>query len=307
MNSVPAQFTIVSRSTFGGMGGSPMFATNVAKALLLTLILLSTTVRAQISSTPTPSIEPLVVEGAANQVLGHTFTNPDAFVTERVLLDLPNPGLPIGGAYQLTASVHLIGVPAGALTTFTLWNYFPGDQAYFSKSMGAPGTPFGPLSSEDGLRRLVLPFDVMGQPIAPTRIKLLATLPPGATLELSNVQLRPFALLAGPRLWFSQREAGFLGAGLGTTVGLLGAAIGVLAARRRARTVVKALLAGTVILGFASLAFGVAALIFKQPYHVFYPLLLVGVIATFLPLALIPAMRSTLQTLDERRMAAIDL
>ena len=56
-----------------------------------------------------------------------------------------------------------------------------------------------------------------------------------------------------------------------------------------------------------ALAAGVAAWSASQPYAVYYPLLLVGLLGTVIPLGLRPSLKRRYQDLELRRMQAMDL
>lgn len=97
-----------------------------------------------------------------------------------------------------------------------------------------------------------------------------------------------------------------MGAGLGSGVGLLGAAIGSLSGLGRARRLVAALLAVAAGIGGVALVAGLAALGAGQPYAVYYPLLLGGGIALPMSLFASRAVRRRYQEIELRRMRALD-
>ena len=78
--------------------------------------------------------------------------------------------------------------------------------------------------------------------------------------------------------WFGDRSAGLLGGIGGALIGLWGALIGVLASRGKARHFVLASANALLVIGIASLVGGAAAVATAQPYAVYYPLLLIGII-----------------------------
>ncbi|NLX07162.1 MAG: hypothetical protein GXY33_18655 [Phycisphaerae bacterium] len=85
---------------------------------------------------------------------------------------------------------------------------------------------------------------------------------------------------AGADVWWSERTGGWIGAGLGGLIGLLGGLIGVLSGFHKAKTFVLTVMKLMLMAGIVSLALGVAAIFASQPYAVYYPLLLIGVICT---------------------------
>lgn len=84
--------------------------------------------------------------------------------------------------------------------------------------------------------------------------------------------------------WFDQllaaKYGGVIGGILGGVGGVLGACAGILAPKGKGRSFVL----GSMILLFGisilSLVLGIIAVIFKQPYHVYYGLLLLGFIGS---------------------------
>lgn len=89
--------------------------------------------------------------------------------------------------------------------------------------------------------------------------------------------------------WWTAQQSGLIGGIVGSGVGLLGAAYGVTAGffapKGKHRTTINAIFWLAIAVGAIGLLTGTIALIDKQPYHVWYPLLLIGVICTavFIP------------------------
>ena len=95
--------------------------------------------------------------------------------------------------------------------------------------------------------------------------------------------------------WWSQ-ETGTLigalgGAGLGLVGGLYGAVVGVLAGRGVGGRAVLAIHITILVLGIVMLGAGIVAWIAGQPYHVLFPLLLIGAVASSVFGVLLPAVR----------------
>lgn len=80
--------------------------------------------------------------------------------------------------------------------------------------------------------------------------------------------------------WWNEEHIGWVGSAIGGTLGVLGGAVGTLAGLRRARTFVLTSSLILAVLGVVFLGGGVVAYLDGQPYHVYFPLLLSGAVAT---------------------------
>jgi hypothetical protein len=109
-----------------------------------------------------------------------------------------------------------------------------------------------------------------------------------------------------PGQWWGNRQGGILGAIFGVVVGTLGGLIGWLGGRGKARGFVLGAMKLIPLLGLACLAAGVVAVIDAQPYAVYYPLLLAGVICAVVPFASLRRVRQRYEELELRRMEALD-
>jgi ABC-type dipeptide/oligopeptide/nickel transport system permease subunit len=107
--------------------------------------------------------------------------------------------------------------------------------------------------------------------------------------------------------WWTDRMSGLVGGIAGLVVGLTGAAIGTLAGTGIARKVCLSLLGAMLVFGIASLAVGLAALAFSQPYAVYYPLLLLGLLCSVLPAGLFRSIKQQYEQRELRKMNAMDI
>ncbi|TAJ11691.1 MAG: hypothetical protein EPO68_14305 [Planctomycetota bacterium] len=111
--------------------------------------------------------------------------------------------------------------------------------------------------------------------------------------------------------WWDERTSSLLGACLGSGVGILGALLGTVgsycANRGKARGAVLGTQLCLSILGFVVLCVGVTAWILGQPFHVGYPLALVGFILALVMGVLYPMMRLRFREAEQRKLAAAEL
>jgi hypothetical protein len=228
-------------------------------------------------------------------------TAPQPKATTVWSLDRPTVG---GPRYAVTGNVRYDNVEA--VSYLELWNHFPDGSRYFSRTLGETG-PMQKLTGSSGWRSFALPFDATGAP-APSRLVVNVVLGGRGRVELGPLTL---TTLPGPvdgsnRLW-TNRMAGLTGGIGGAFVGGLGALIGVLTSLGRARRLVMAVVGALIAFGVASTAGGLVALAASQPYAVFYPLLLFGVLSSVVPVSLLPAIRRRYAEIELRTMRAHDI
>jgi MFS family permease len=111
--------------------------------------------------------------------------------------------------------------------------------------------------------------------------------------------------------WWSTQMAGVIGGvgggGLGALGGLLGALAGWLAPQGRGKAFILGGFVAMIVIGVASLCVGIVAITLGQPYHVWYPLCLVGFILSLVPGILLPVIRMRYRQAEARRMEAEQL
>jgi hypothetical protein len=106
--------------------------------------------------------------------------------------------------------------------------------------------------------------------------------------------------------WWTDRDAGLIGGIGGGVLGLLGGLVGTLGGCGVARRFVLPLTAVLAVLGVISLFAGVIALSLGQPYAVFYPLLLGGILVPAIMSPMFFLLRWSYQQRELRKMAAMD-
>ncbi len=108
--------------------------------------------------------------------------------------------------------------------------------------------------------------------------------------------------------WWSAAEAGLIGGLGGGAVGVAGALIGVFGGLWAPRGLHKGLVLGSMIaltvFGAGALCAGLVAIAMKQPYHVWFPLTLGGLILASVVGGLIPMIRTRYRHAEQRRLGA---
>ena len=189
-----------------------------------------------------------------------------------------------------------------------MWNFFP-QARYFSRTLDVAG-PLQNLQGSSDWRPFVLPFySKVGAP-PPQQLVVNVVLPGRGTVTVGPLRLVQYGddedPLAVKGAWWSGRTGGLVGGLTGGLVGCLGALVGLLAGLGKARSVVVGLLKAMLALGVVALTLGVVALLRAQPYEVFYPPLIVGIICSTVPLFTLTALRRRYEELELRRMRALD-
>ena len=200
-----------------------------------------------------------------------------------------------GEQYAVTGRVAHEGV--GGAGYLEMWSVFADGSRYFSRTLDERG-PLARLAGGSPARAFALPFFLGEGGPRPVRLELNVVLPAGGHVTLSELRLAsgPGAL-STPDAWWTPETAGWIGGAAGSASGIFGAVIGTLCSLGRGRRFV---IAGLLALGAAGLVLltaGLAALALGQPYEVWYPLVLLGVIDPVVAFSLLPMLR--------RRFAAL--
>lgn len=242
---------------------------------LLSVFLLSPSIRAD---EPIKSVghfeEPLTISAVPGE-------------QRHVLIELSEPGI-TSPVYALKGMIRYTGVEGDGFLQMD--SHFGEMGTFFAKGLAASG-PLGKISGNSDWRPFVLPFNVSGgsqsdgRVPVPEALTLSLYLPGSGTVSIRDVELHQYASGEDPMQsagqWWSNRSAGLIGGIGGGLLGLWGALIGVLASRGKARVFALGSANTLLLVGIAALIGGVVALVSAQPYVVYYPLLLVGVIVVF--------------------------
>lgn len=106
-------------------------------------------------------------------------------------------------------------------------------------------------------------------------------------------------------MWWTNQDAGYVGAAIGILGGIFGTTLGLAGAflkTPRQFGIVKIFVFTFAGIGLAALIAGIYAATQGQPYHVYYPLLLGGLLFSILPVTLLPALKMRLRVMEQRRM-----
>jgi hypothetical protein len=217
------------------------------------------------------------------------------------LVTIDHPAI-AGPRYGVSGEVRYQGVEGQGY--LEMWSVFPDGQRFFSRTLAGQG-PLAALHGESNWRRFELPFDLGGASQVPSRLEINLVLPGSGTVWLGPIHLSAAAGTA-QGVWWSERAGILVGTVLGSFLGVVGAIIGVLGGRGRARRLVLTLLVGVIVVGASLVLVGAAAVASSQPRHVWYPFLALGGAAALIGLVLRPAMRRRFAADELRRIEALD-
>lgn len=191
-----------------------------------------------------------------------------------------------------------------------MWTQINGKR-YFSRSLAEVG-PLRKVTGESDWREFILPLDRLGVVGSVEQVEFNVVLPQGGNVFLRDVALVDFRsdrleeILAVPQAgaWWSDRVGGWIGALMGTVLGTFGGIVGFLARRRPRFCAIFSL--GIAAVGVGLLLAGLSAFLLHQPYGVWYPLVLAGLLSA--GIFGMQAWRSKKSRRGEelRRMAALD-
>ena len=187
-----------------------------------------------------------------------------------------------------------------------MWSHFP-DGRFFSRTLGDAG-PMRAIHGTSDWREFVLPFSSSPGKF-PSRLEVNVVLPEGGTVWLGEAKLVQPAgdLSRRAGAWWSDRQGGIFGGVLGSTLGIIGGLIGALAGLGRGRRLALSLALASAIASAVLLVTGIAALGLRQPYGVWYPLVLCGALGTIILGSLYPTLKRRFAEHELRRMSAVDV
>lgn len=228
--------------------------------------------------------------------------NPQTTIT---VLDVPDPNI-TKPRYAIRGQVRYEAVEGKGY--LEMWNHFPAGKPHFSRTLAASG-PMQSIEGSSDWRPFVLPFFI-GSAERPQKLVVNVVLPGKGRVWLGPLSLVQYEQnedpLAAPSQWWTDRQGGSFSAILGVLFGCLAALIGILSSTGKARGLVLGLMKVMFFVGVASLVLAVVALVLSQPHAVYYPPLLLGILMTILPIALIRSVRKRYEQIELRKMKAMD-
>ena len=246
---------------------------------------------------------------AGERTLKITATDPEPTTVQLGVVEAPDVG---SSFYAVDGSVRYTQVDGTAY--LEMWNHFNGRDgtppvAYFSRTLGKSGL-MQKLSGDSDWRAFRLPFDASKDDQRPARLVINLVLPGRGSVELTPASLSDYAsaaaLFSHANGWWPARWAGWIGAGMGMLFGCWGSLTGILSQKGIARGFVMVSVHINLVIGIVSLIVGAVAITLRQPYHVWYPFMLIGIILTLVMSTTRRQLAHQLTKAEEEKMAKLD-
>jgi len=209
--------------------------------------------------------------------------------------------------YAVTGDVRYDNVEGDGF--LEMWSHFSETGAYFSRTLGTTG-PMAKLTGSSDWRPFTLPFDAKGARSRPSKLLVNIYLPGEGSVFLRNVKLVQSTSFDGAGTQtgarWSDQTVGIVGGVGGALIGCLGALIEWLAARGKAQRFVVNAVRVLIGVGVASVLGGFAAVALRQPYAVWYALLLLGVLVVVIFPFRLRSYQDRYREIELRRMTSMD-
>lgn len=224
------------------------------------------------------------------------------------ILEFPAPKIQ-NQVFMLTGWVRYENVRGTGF--LEMWSLFPDGSHYFTRTLSGAG-PMGLFTGTSEWRPIQLPFQMAPGPDAarPNKLIVNAAFQGPGTIWLSGLKVVEsdgrFVSSQG-NAWWDRRLSGWIGAIGGTILGLFGSLIGLFSRRESKIRYVKPMAIGFIAIGGVLLIWGLIGVAAFQPWGVYYPLLLLGVIGIVCGTAILFQYRGLAAEFELRRMRAMDL
>jgi hypothetical protein len=208
--------------------------------------------------------------------------------------------------YAVTGEVRYVDVEGDGF--LEMWSHFGETAAYFSRTLGLTG-PMAKLTGTSEWRTFTLPFNAKGSSSRPSKLVVNVYLPGKGSVFLGNLRLVQSTSLAAATHTggeWSGRTAGIVGGVGGVLIGCLGALIEWLAVRGKAQRFVVNAVRMLIGVGVASALGGLAAVAMRQPYGLWYALLLIGVLLVVIFPFRLRRYQDRYREFELRRMTSMD-
>jgi hypothetical protein len=218
--------------------------------------------------------------------------------------------------YAIVGEIKYEGVKGDGF--LEMWNCFPPEKfggienQYFSRTLGESGE-LGKITGTSNWRPFSLPFDRTGSTAKPTRLEINVILPAQGTVYLGPIKLVEYEGSLGLQkqggaggAWWSDQATGWIGTIEGCVLGGLGGLLAWFASKGRCRGFVVTTSYALMGVGILLTVVGLLALASHQPFGVWFPMLLPGVLLVAIIPPRLKQIRRGYEDLELRRMASMD-
>ncbi len=192
-----------------------------------------------------------------------------------------------------------------------MWSHFSDGGQFFTRTMSEEG-PMSTIHRTSSQREFILPFQSSPELGIPVKLEINLILPadgkvwigPLSVFEMNANEVN--AALTPPDAWWSKRTIEVVGGITGSLLGILGGIIGMLSGMGRARNVAIGICWSVFVFGLLCFGVGVVAVVMSQPYEIYFPLLLTGVLGAGITGALLPTIKRRYADAELHRISAMD-
>lgn len=244
-----------------------------------------------------PAAATLIQEDGSN-VLRIENTTGKSLTVPLVVIENPSLG---NDHYEVKGDVRYENVEGEAyLETLNWFGKGKSAESFFSKTLNPTGA-MGVISGTSDWRDYRLPFFPKNGP--PAKIELNLVMPGSGTVFLSGFMVTNENIEGGSHAWLNASWGGVVGSVFGVITGILG----MIGGMGKARRFVMLMLWLMLFVGVSLLCVGIAALFNDQPYYVWYPGILIGVLTLILyPFVLIPRIKQSYEQMELRKISSTD-
>ena len=228
------------------------------------------------------------------------------------LLTVANPSIR-SSYYALRGQIKYVDVHGEGF--LEMWNVFApeanngAEKKFFSRTLGESGE-MGKISGTSDWRDFLLPFNSTGATSSPSALEVNLILPGPGVVFLGPMELvqypggPPFESVA--QSWWTDRTGSLIGGIMGGLFGCMAGLLMWLASKGRARLFVVGAMKAWIAIGAVLLVLSLVAGLMRQPYGVWFPLLLCGVIILGIVPSRLRTLRRSYKEQEFRRMEAAD-
>jgi hypothetical protein len=188
-----------------------------------------------------------------------------------------------------------------------MWTILPDGRRFFTRTLAETG-PLQKITGTSGWRSFSLPFSFLDQSPKDVILEISIFMPGAGTVNIGPLRIVNLSpdVFREHHAWWSNQTGGWIGGGLGTAIGMMMALATVFSRRGVSRKPIMVILFVIFALGVICMAAGIVAVIETQPFPVYYPLLLIGLMTMVATPIVYVGARRLLRQFELRKIQAMD-